>query len=261
MVGCAPMPIRELADLTWEEVRDLDRARTVAVLPVGALEAHGPHLPLATDVVIAHAMARSGAARIEARGYAALLLPALPFTAAPFGAAFAGTLSVAAATVTALVLDLARELTRHGFAGLAVANAHLDPEHLGALAAMVARARAEHLIPVICPDVSGKPWAPRLTEEFRSGACHAGCYEGSIVLAVRPELVRDEVRRTLPAVDVSLAAAIRNGASTFEEAGGPRAYFGRPAEASVEEGHSTVETLGDILADAVFDALAPARAR
>ena len=47
------MAIRELADLTWEEVRDADRARTVAVLPVGALEAHGPHLPLATDVLIA----------------------------------------------------------------------------------------------------------------------------------------------------------------------------------------------------------------
>jgi len=254
------MAIRELADLTWEEVRDLDRARTVAVLPVGALEAHGPHLPLATDVVIAQAMARAGAARIEARGWAAVLLPALPFTAAPFGAAFAGTLSFGAATVTALLLDLAGELTRHGFAGLAVANAHLDPTHLGALAAAEARARAERLLPVVCPDVSRKPWALRLTDEFKSGACHAGRYEGSIVLAVRPELVREELRRTLAPVDVSLAAALRGGANTFEEAGGPRAYFGRPADASAEEGHTTVETLGDILAEAVFDALAPARA-
>src|SRR5262245_35112773 len=168
------MAIHELADLTWEEVRDLDRARTVAVLPVGAIEAHGPHLPLATDVVIAQAMARSGAARIAARGHGVVLLPALSFTAAPFAAAFTGTLSVAAATVTALVLDLARELTRHGFQGLAVANAHLDPAHLGALATVETRARDQHLIPVACPDLSRKPWAPRLTEEFRSGACHAG---------------------------------------------------------------------------------------
>ncbi len=253
------MAIRELADLTWEEVRDLDRARTVAVLPVGALEAHGPHLPLGTDVEIALAMARSGAARIEARGLAAVLLPALPFTAAPFGAGFAGTLSVAVATVTALVLDLTRELTRHRFAALAVANAHLDPAHREALAAAATRAREEHLIPVICPDVSRKPWALRLTEEFRSGACHAGRYEGSIMLAVRPDRVRDEVRRELSPVEVSLAAAILRGARTFEEAGGPRAYFGWPADASAEEGRSTVDTLGDILAEAVFDALTPAR--
>ena len=45
------MAIRELADLTWEEVRDLDRPRTVALLPMGAVEAHGPHLPLGTDTV------------------------------------------------------------------------------------------------------------------------------------------------------------------------------------------------------------------
>ena len=79
------MANRELAELTWEEVRDLERARTVAILPVGALEAHGPHLPLATDVIIARAMARAGAERLAARGIGAVLLPPLPYTAAPFG--------------------------------------------------------------------------------------------------------------------------------------------------------------------------------
>ena len=61
------MPVHELAQLTWEEVRDLDRAQTLVILPVGAVEAHGPHLPLATDVVIAGAMARAGARRLAAR--------------------------------------------------------------------------------------------------------------------------------------------------------------------------------------------------
>src|SRR5262252_2952388 len=97
------MPIRELAEMTWEEVRDLDRARTVVVLPVGAIEAHGPHLPLGTDVVIAEAMARAGGARMESQGTPAVLLPPLCFTAAPFAAAFTGTLSLAPATVTATV--------------------------------------------------------------------------------------------------------------------------------------------------------------
>jgi creatinine amidohydrolase len=250
------MPIRELTELAWEEVRDLDRARTVAVLPVGAIEAHGPHLPLGTDVVIAEAMARSGAARIESQDLSAVLLPPLPFTAAPFGAGFAGTLSIAPATVTALLLDLARELTRHGFAALAIANAHLDPAHLAALAEAAARARAERLLPVACPDLSRRPWAPRLTEEFRSGACHAGRFEGSIVLAARPDLVREPARRGLAPNPVSLSIAIRDGARTFEEAGGPRAYFGWPADATAEEGRASIEALGQILADAVREALA-----
>jgi creatinine amidohydrolase len=115
----------------------------------------------------------------------------------------------------------------------------------------VSRAQEERLLPIAFPNLARKPWASRLTEEFRSGACHAGRFEGSIVLAVRPELVRDTVRRTLAPNPASLSTAIRSGAATFEEAGGPRAYFGWPADATAEEGRATVETLGEILAEAV----------
>ena len=136
-----------------------------------------------------------------------------------------------------------------------MANAHLDPTHLAALAQAAARAREERLLVLVSPDLSRKPWASRLGEEFRSGACHAGRYEGSVVLAVAPELVRDDVRKGLPPNPASLATAIRGGMRTFEEAGGPRAYFGWPADATAEEGRETVETLGEILADAVVEAL------
>jgi creatinine amidohydrolase len=254
------MAIRELAEMTWDEARGLDRSRIVAVLPVGAVEAHGPHLPLGTDIIIAEAMARAGAARMEAQGMGVIILPPVPYTAAPFGAGFVGTLSVAPATVTALLLDLARELTREGFAALAIANAHLDPAHLKALAAVEDGARKERLLPVACPDLTRKPWASRLTEEFRSGACHAGRYEGSIVLAVRPDLVREDLRRGLEPNPNSLSTAIRDGKRTFEDAGGPRAYFGWPADATAEEGRSTVDTLGAVLAEAVSGALATGRA-
>jgi creatinine amidohydrolase len=254
------MAIRELAELTWEDVRDLDRARTVVVLPVGAIEAHGPHLPLGTDNVIATAMARSGVSQLSPHGFAGVLLPALPYTAAPFGAAFAGTLSVSPATCAALIADIAVEVTRHGFAALVIANAHLDPTHLGSLAEAQKLAAARGARPVICPDLTRRPWAARLTEEFQSGACHAGRYEGSVVLAERPELVRATVQRALPPVPASLSDAIRSGATTFEQAGGPRAYFGWPADATADEGTATIDALGGILADAVLAVLAPERA-
>src|SRR5262249_38222215 len=104
----------------------------------------------------------------------------------------------------------------------------------------------------ICPDVSRKPWVMRLTEEFQSGACHAGRYEGSIVLSERPDLVRGTTMKALGPNPASLSQAIRAGKRTFEEAGGPRAYFGWPADATAEEGRATVETLGEILAEAVL---------
>jgi creatinine amidohydrolase len=245
---------RQLAEMTWEEARDVDRGRTVAVLPVGAIEAHGPHLPLATDCVIAEAMARAGADRLEARGVPAMVLPVLPYTRAGFASGFPGTISASAATVTAIVADIARSLSAQGFRGLAIANAHLDPEHLASLHA-ARDAAARDGVEVVFPDITRKPWGGRLTEEFRSGACHAGRFEGSIVLSERPDLVRDDLRRELPANPRSLSAAIAEGKRTFEEAGGPRAYFGDPAEASAEEGAETIAALGGILADAVLEAL------
>lgn len=262
----------ELATLSWEGVRALDPARVIAILPIGASEAHGPHLPLGTDDIIAAAMARAGAARLAARGYEPLILPTLSYTAAPFAAAFPGTISLAPATVTAILIDIARSLATHGIPVLALANAHLDPAHLAALHGAAAAAAAAAAASddgggpgggaplVVYPDITRRPWGSRLTAEFRSGACHAGQYETSIVLAERPELVDDEVRATLPAVSHSLVTAIRAGQSTFAEAGGPRAYFGDPAAASAAEGRRTVEVLGEILEEAVVAALVEVKA-
>jgi len=245
------MPVHELAQLTWEEVRDLDREHTLVVLPVGAIEAHGPHLPLDTDVVIATAMARAGARKLTDRGHVVLILPALAYTAASFGSAFHGTLSISAVTVTALIVDVARRLSDQGFRLLALANVHLDPEHLTALNEAVTLARADRLLPIVFPDLTRKPWGTRLGDEFRRGACHAGQFETSIVLHERADAVRDEVRQSLAPNPQSLSKAIKAGKRTFEAAGGPRAYFGDPAAATGDEGARLIEALGAILEEAV----------
>ena len=237
--------------MTWEEARAAAGPRSAAILPVGAIEAHGPHLPLETDVIIAQAMARAGAERLVLRGWGVVVLPALPFTTARFAETFAGTLSLRPATATAVVVDLATGLARHGFAVLALANAHLDPAHLASLEAAAGQIRRDIGLPVAFPNLTLKPWGLRLSEEFRSGACHAGQFETSIVLAERPELVRDEIRTALPPNPVSLSRAIRDGKQSFEEAGGPRAYFGYPSQATAAEGRVMIDALGAILEEAV----------
>jgi creatinine amidohydrolase len=243
------MPIHRLADMTWEEVHALDRSRAVAILPVGAMEAHGPHLPLATDGIIAEGMARACAEALAPDGRAAVLLPPLWTTHAGFAAAFPGTLSVRPETVTALLREVAGSLAEHGFAAMAVANAHLDPAHLASLRA--ACAEPVHGMPLAFVDLTRRAVAERLTEEFRTGACHAGRFEGSVVLAEAPGLVHADVAAGLAPNPSSLSTAIRAGARTFAEAGGPRAYFGWPADATAQEGRETVRTLGTLLAEAV----------
>ena len=245
------MPVHRFAEMTWEEVRDLDRSSAVAILPVGAVEAHGPHLPLGTDVVIAEGMARACAERLSTEGRTGLILPPLWYTAAGFAGNFPGTIGVAGPLVSDLIVQIASSLEAQEIRTLAIANAHLDPVHLASL--HVAADQSPDGSRIVVLDLTRRRAAERLTEEFQTGACHAGRFEGSIVRAERPELFRADVAAGLEPNPSSLSTAIRDGHETFEEAGGPRAYFGWPGEATAEEGRSTVRTLGHLLTEAILD--------
>lgn len=240
-----------LAELTYTRFEALDRSRCVALLPVGAIEAHGPHLPLGTDGVIAEAMAGRATELLAREGYTALVLPGLDFTVARFARNFPGTFSFRPETVRFFLQDLTADLARWGLAALGVANAHLDPVHLECLQQGLASAP----LPVAFPNLTRRSHATRLSTEFQSGACHAGQYEGSIVLAARPELVGLETARELPDNPRSLVDAIRAGHGSFEEAGGPHAYFGSPRGINAEEGRESIAVLGRILAEELLTLL------
>ncbi len=244
-----------LGEMTFEEFSNTEKRGLVAVLPVGATEAHGPHLPLETDVIIAQAMARAGAAQLAAAGVKAVILPPIAYSVATYADGFAGTISIGAETAAAMLVDIASGVARHGVGTLVIANAHLEPNHIGSIYAAIERITDGTIARCVFPDVTRKPWALRLTDEFKSGACHAGQYEGSIVLAERPDLVRQDIAEQLPDNPASLSVAIRSGLETFEAAGGPRAYFGSPKGATAEEGRATIETLGGIVRDATLEAL------
>src|SRR5262249_37725497 len=143
-------------------------------------------------------------------------------------------------------------LLEQGFRAVALVNAHLEPAHIASLRSAVAIAAERTGRNPVFPDITRRALAARLTDEFRSGACHAGRYETSLVLAVRPDLVKDDVRAELPPVETSLVDPIHEGSPTFLEAGIDRAYCGDPASASAEEGEETYEVLASIVAEAVL---------
>lgn len=248
------MDVWRLAEITWSDLAGIDPLRAVALLPVGATEAHGPHLPLGTDVLIAEAMVDRAALILKEKGLHAIILPSLVYSAAHYAGGFPGTISISPETVTSLLLDIARSVRKSRIDLLSIANAHLDPAHVASLRRAGELCRESNLIRYVFPDITRKPWALRLTDEFKSGACHAGQFEGSVVMAVRPDLVREEVRQGLADNPASLSDAIRSGIRTFEEAGGPNAYFGYPSRATAQEGHATIETLANILAEATWTA-------
>lgn len=230
----------DLATATWTDVRALlgRVPDAIVLLPVGAVEAHGPHLPLTTDVIIAEGTVRRAATALAARGRTVVRAPALCYSVTHYAGEFPGTAGVGEDAARAYVTDVCRGLGRAGFGRVCLVNAHLEPAHVAVLRAAAAAATAPGEaagLHVVLADKTEKRFARTLTDEYKRGACHAGSYETSLVLAERPELVA-ALRADLPPVPIDLARAMREGKHTFGEAGAASAYFGNPAGATVEEG-------------------------
>ena len=238
------MALHRAAEMTFAEVARVARG-AVALLPVGSTEAHGPHLPLATDVYIAEAVAAHVAVRLAGRSVEAVLFPALSYGLTEFARAFAGTVSIPGVDVTSTVREACTGIAAAGFRAVIVLNHHLEPAHFRAVREGADAARKLGTR-VCCPDHRRKPWAAMLGEEFTHGGAHAGLYETSLVLASRPELVREEIRSELKPVEVNLAGSIKAGATDFHSAGGPDAYFGHPGLATAIEGARLLDVLADV---------------
>ncbi len=247
------VPLR-LAELTTEEASALRRNPPVcALVPVGSVEPHGPHLPLGTDTTIGEEASLRAARALREEGISTLVAPSVAYGVTDYARGFAGAVSIPAPVLTAYLEAIARALLGEGFSHVCLVNNHLEPAHDAAVRAAVAsfpKGRAS----VACP--LERRWARTLSEEFKRGDCHAGRYETSLVLAAAPSSVRDAAR-ALPAVPISLADGIRAGKTSFADMGIARAYTGAPHEATAEEGEALYEKLVTMILTTVREALAP----
>ena len=250
--------MRRLGELTWPEAEALRNREPIVLLPIGSTEAHGPHLPLATDTILSDELALRAAAALEADGYTVVIAPALAYAITDYAGDFPGTISLTAATAVAVLSDICSSLIGRGWRRVCLVNSHLEPAHVTSLKDACAQAFARTGVNVAFADQLDRRWARTLTDEFKRGACHAGSYETSLVLAARPELVRDELRRALMVKPIDLAKAMREGKRTFIEAGADQAYFGDPAGATVEEGNDIYTRLVTMVVETVRTAWPPA---
>jgi creatinine amidohydrolase len=226
------------ADLAYPELERLREA--VVLLPLGATEPHGPHAPLSTDTLISTGVCERAAARLEGE-LPVLVLPPLAYGVTRYAAAFPGAVSIGEETLRGLVTDIRASLAAQGFSRLVLVNNHLEPEQV--------RTLRELGLPLL--DLTRRASAERLTEEFRSGSCHAGRYETSLVLADRPALVDRERMSSLEAKMVDMPAGIAAGRTDFLALGMDEAYCGAPAEATAEEGRQTFEKLTEMLVELI----------
>lgn len=240
--------MHDAATLPWPRLDALAKAGAIALLPVGSTEAHGPHLPLNVDVVLAQEVCRRASQHLPVD---TVVFPPLTYSLTDFAAPFAGTVSLSPDTAKALLVGVLQGIARGGFTKLAVINHHLEPAHFSLVHAAAKEAAASGAFQVVVPDHRRKPTGPLLGDEFMHGGSHAGFYETALMLAAAPHLVDDAQRRALPDNPVDLPAVIKGGAKDFHQCGGPLAYFGSPAKATPADG----ERLFGVIVDATVQSL------
>ncbi|MFT3838749.1 MAG: creatininase family protein [Myxococcaceae bacterium] len=237
--------------LTWPKVSSLAKAGALALLPVGSTEAHGPHLPLSVDVVIAEEVCRRVAGKLSDKDF--VMFPPVAYSLTDFAASFAGTVSVPAAAAEAALTAVLLGIAQHGFPLVAVVNHHLEPAHFSVVHRATKAAQAQTKVRLVAADHRRPPFGPKLGEEFMHGGSHAGSYETSLMIAAAPQLVDDGARKKLPELSIDLPAKIKGGAKNFVECGGADAYFGNPAKASRAEGDRLFEVLVEATVAALSD--------
>jgi creatinine amidohydrolase len=243
-----------LARHTTASLRRLldDKKPLVALLPIGSTEPHGPHLGLGTDVVISAAACVRATEMFARKGpLAAVIAPAVSYGVTECARGFAGAVSVPAAVLTSYLSAICDGLLAQGIRHVCLVNNHLEPAHDIAVRAVLEGRRST--VSVACP--LAKKWARTLDAEFKSGACHAGLYETSIMMAAAPEMVDEAIRNVLEPVPISLSKQLDAGVTTFVAMGMELAYSGDPASASIEEGERMIQRLAEMVVSEIRQAL------
>lgn len=179
----------QLAHLSSTQIGAIDKSNAVVVQPIGAVEQHGPHLPVITDALTAE--------RISERAVAALpddanvwLLPTIHYGKSTEHLGWPGTIAMSTDTLLSVCLDLGRSVAASGFRKLVFVNGHGgQPSLLDVVARDI---RVETGLEVF-PLMPGRLGVPEGVEQADAGyGIHGGQHETSIVQALAPELVRME---------------------------------------------------------------------
>jgi creatinine amidohydrolase len=234
----------KLVELTSPRLGSVSR-ETICVLPLGAAEQHGPHLPLATDQIIADGLAE----RLDALcGNQLLLMPGLPATCSEHHMAFPGSLTLDHATFISAVAQVVGSAAKHGFRRFFLLNAHGGNMAVGGVVAEQLSTRWPEA------DVVFGTWFRMAGERLRHlvegeypAVGHACEFETSLVMALRPELVDaaaivdDGAAPASPLLKFDLLAGGPTTRSVPFERFTASGVWGKPSLASAAKGEAILD--------------------
>lgn len=233
-----------LADKTWPELGDYVAEQSLAVVPLGSTEQHGPHLPLSTDHRIAEALAREVA---EQTGY--LCTPTIDIGVSPHHKQFHGTMWVDPPQFRDYVESFSRNLAYHGIDRIVYVNAHGgNMQHLREVGRRLREDEVAYAVEWMWDES-----IPNLVSEiFEYNGPHGGPKETAMMMHIAPELVKEdklEEARDGGLVDLSESDAYVHGARNFYDAidNTENGVLGDQTDATPEKGELLFEEASEQL--------------
>ena len=234
--------IYHVKEMNTEQIRALDREKTVVLIPGGILEEHGPYLPSFTDGYMAERRTDELAnAIVERPGWKVLVFPLIPLGTAPANIAgqkyiFPGSYTVRPATLRAIFMDLATDLGEQGFRWIFIVHLHRGPNHnriLNQAGDYFREIYGGHMVSLSGLIFQQAQVSTRSEEEQRedAGSTHAGATETSLVLFLRPDLVSSAYKNAEP-----LPAPDRKHQVEIAKASNWPGYWGSPRLATAAAG-------------------------
>jgi creatinine amidohydrolase len=251
---------RYWSDLTTADFASLDKARTIAVLPVAAIEQHGPHLPLSVDTDIANGVVAASLPHI-APDLPALFLPTQTVGYSPEHTAFGGTLTLKAETLLRLWTEIGECVAASGVKKLVLFNTHGGQVGLLDVVARDLRARLGLLVysvnwfhlPLL--DAEGRDLNAMFSADEHRFGIHGGEIETSLMLAIAPARVRMEHATNFASKSQDRAgqfSILGNGKSAKlgwqMQDYNAHGAVGDAAAATAEKGHAVLAAAGRSLA-------------
>jgi creatinine amidohydrolase/Fe(II)-dependent formamide hydrolase-like protein len=241
-----------LGELTWPEAERRFKEVDVALLPVGSIEQHGPHLPLDTDAFDADYLARHVAE--ACREPRPLVLPLIPYGVAYHHEDFSGTISISPDTLSRMVYEIGMSAARHGILKLVIINGHGGNSPSLHFAAQMIN-RDAHIFTCVDTGESSDTDINAMAETAND--VHAGEIETSTSLAVRPDLVRLEAaRKSIPSFSSRyLNFSSKRGVGWYAHTSRLSAtgVLGDPTKATAEKGkqmwHLMIKNLVEFVED------------
>ncbi|MEM7531551.1 MAG: creatininase family protein [Chloroflexota bacterium] len=232
-----------LAHMTSPEIAALDKQSGIVVLPIGAIEQHGPHLPLITDTMLAtHALDATLAQLPE--DVRVWTLPPQSYGKSNEHINYAGTITLSAETLIAVLHDIAASVARAGFRRLAFLNGHGGNMPLLNMVARDIRVATGLMTFCIHGLQYGKPSFGMSKRELTYGL-HGGETETSLMLAMAPELVKMELAPTsypdFPETDTGLFFFGNVSAAWLADDWSETGIYGDATLGSAEKGHALLE--------------------